>query len=278
MKGSHPKGRLPFFHSYWRRKMEDTKHKSAQVQYKAASEDGIVEAIVSVFGNVDSYGEVVMPGAFAKSLSQKLPKGVWAHDWASPIATTLEATEVMPYDPRLPDGLKELGGLLIKAQFYKDIQDSWDAYLKIKNGMYDEFSIGFTVKNYNIVENIVQLTEIELYEWSPVLIGANRMTAVLSVKSALPFSEDLLGMKQDLQRFADRVKDRKEFREKAGRVFSSANVDALTGIAETLDAISESTKGEAVAIREMIASATQPKAAATELQLLKLQLKHKGLL
>lgn len=258
--------------------MENLKYKSAQTHFKAASEEGIVEAIVSVFGNVDSYGEAVMPGAFAKSLGRKYPKGVMCHDWDESICVTLEAKELMPYDPLLPDSIKELGGLYVKMQFFPDITDSWQAYLKLKRGLYDEFSIGFTVKNYQIVDQVVQLTEIELYEYSPVLIGANRMTALLSVKSALPFSEDLHGMMQDLQRFADRVKDRKEFREKAGRVFSSANVDALTGIAETLDAISESTKGEAVAIRDMIASATQPKAAATALQLLQLQLKHKGLL
>lgn len=277
MKGKHSETPSVCPFSFLVTEME-IKHKSTPIHFKASGEEGVIEAIVSVFGNVDSYGEAVMPGAFAKSLANKLPKGVWAHEWSDPICTTIEARELMPYDPMLPDSIKGLGGLYVKMQFYPDIQDSWEAYLKIKNGLYDEFSIGYSVKNYQIVDGIIQLTELDLYEYSPVLIGANRLTALLSVKSALPFSEDLHGMMQDLQRFADRVNDRKEHRLKAGRVFSSANVDALTGIAETLDGISAATKEEATAIRSMIEAASPQKSASVEMQMLQLQMKLKGLL
>lgn len=255
----------------------EKKYRQVGLQFKAVQEDGTVEAIVSVFGNVDSYGDMVMPGAFAKSLATKLPKGVWMHDWEEPICTVVEARELMPFDPSLPESIRSNGGLYVKMQFYPDIEDSWQAYLKIKYGLVDEFSIGYSCEAWQVSDGVMQLLEVKLYEVSPVLVGANSMTAVLSVKSNLTFSEDLAGMLRDLQRFAARVQDRKEYREKAGRVFSAANVETLTGIADTLDSISEMTSGEASSIRSMIdAAQTTQKTVATELQLLKLKMKMKG--
>src|SRR5262245_63868269 len=84
---------------------------------KADAEQGTVEAIVSVFSNVDAGNERVLPGFFKSSLQRKLPKGVWMHDWKTPVAKTLEARELMPGDPLLPATIKDYGGLYIKGQF-----------------------------------------------------------------------------------------------------------------------------------------------------------------
>ena len=75
--------------------------------FKSINEDeGIVEAYVSVFGNVDLAGEMVVHGAFTKSLQKKLPKGVYMHDWSRPVSTTIEAEEVPAGDSRLPEQIK----------------------------------------------------------------------------------------------------------------------------------------------------------------------------
>src|SRR4051794_34903573 len=52
---------------------------------------GMFKALVSTFGNVDSAGDVVMPGAFGKSLAKWEMSGdpipcVWAHDWSDPFS------------------------------------------------------------------------------------------------------------------------------------------------------------------------------------------------
>jgi HK97 family phage prohead protease len=165
----------------------DKKHKSFGAAFKAVGEEGQVEAIVSVFGNADSYGERVMPGAFNESLGRKLPKGVWMHDWSNPVAKTLEAVELLPGDARLPEHLKALGGLYVKGQFFKDIDDSWQAYLKVREGLVDEFSIGYRLQEWakDEQDGTIKLLKLDLYEWSPVLVGANRATATLSVKQFL---------------------------------------------------------------------------------------------
>jgi hypothetical protein len=46
-----------------------------------------------------------------------MPKGVWMHDWKTPVAKTLEAKELLPGDPLLPPVLKDNGGAYVKAQF-----------------------------------------------------------------------------------------------------------------------------------------------------------------
>lgn len=166
----------------------DTKRVSyTGTQFKASAEEGILEAIVSVFGNVDSYGERVMPGAFTESLGKKLPKGVWMHDWSQPIAKTLTAEELLPGDDRLPDHLRELGGLYIKAQFFKDIDASWQAFKKVAAGLVDEFSIGYRLQEWakDEQDGTIKLLKLDLFEWSPVLVGANRATATLSIKQLL---------------------------------------------------------------------------------------------
>lgn len=151
----------------------------------ADEQQGVIEAIVSVFNNVDHGNEKVLPGFFAKSIERKLPKGVWAHDWKQPIAKTLEAKELLPGDPLLPDSLKLLGGAYIKGQFNLDTQRGREAYSDIKFGIVDEFSIGYAVlKDGKDQETGArELIEGDWKEWSPVLVGMNDQTALISIKS-----------------------------------------------------------------------------------------------
>jgi HK97 family phage prohead protease len=146
---------------------------------------GIIRAIVSVTGNVDHAGERVMPGFFAKSLQKKLPRGVWGHDWKQPIAKTLVAEEWKAGDPRLPERIRNLGGYYIKGQFNLETQRGREAYSDVKFGIVDEFSVGYVVQKetYNSKTKTRDLIEGEWFEWSPVLVGMNPETALISVKS-----------------------------------------------------------------------------------------------
>lgn len=155
-----------------------------------ADPDGTIEAIVSVFANQDRGKEVVKPGAFKNSISRKLPKGVWSHDWTQPVAKTLDARELAPGDPLLPTAISALGGLYVKGQFNLETQAGREAYSNIKFGIIDEFSIGYTVVKDSIDEksSVRELHELDLYEWSPVLVGMNTATQLLSIKAAPPQS------------------------------------------------------------------------------------------
>ena len=220
---------------------EETYKKSfGSVQYKASpSDDGIVEAIVSVFGNVDSYNERVMPGAFTESLANKLPKGVWMHDWMQPIARTIEAKELQPGDALLPDSIKNLGGLWVKAQFNLETQIGKEAFSNIKAGIIDEFSIGYSVKKWSYDEdtNVWDLNQLDLYEWSPVLVGANRATALVSAKDfgGRKFAEQLEALQADVEDCVARIEDLKEARSDRKKWISDENRDRATKVLVSLE-------------------------------------------
>jgi HK97 family phage prohead protease len=161
-------------------------HKSFGIKgLKADDQTGLIQAVVAVFSNVDSGNEQILPGFFTKSIARKLPKGVWMHNWDQPIAKTIEARELLPGDPLLPASLKGLGGAYIKGQFNLDTQRGREAYSDIKFGIVDEFSIGYKVLKESVDKNTGarQLIEGDWKEWSPVLVGMNSETQLLSIKS-----------------------------------------------------------------------------------------------
>lgn len=159
-------------------------------------EKGIFEAYVSVFDVVDHAGERVKAGFFKKSLEQRLPKVVFAHDWNRPIGKTLPGTEERHAgDQRLPESLKKYGGLYCLGQLNLDVQDARDTFSHLKFGSLDEFSFGFTVTNAtNAKDGVRDLLEGMTYEVSPVLVGCNPATQLVGVKA---FRDDLPSLSPD---------------------------------------------------------------------------------
>lgn len=140
------------------------------LEKKDQKQKGIIEAYVSIFNNIDLVGDIIKQSAFAESIKKKLPKGVWMHNWDIPIAKTLQARE-------------DTKGLFIKAEFNLETQRGKEAYSDVKFGIIDEFSIGFRVLDYEWDENDNRIIKkVRLYEWSPVLAGANPDTELVNIK------------------------------------------------------------------------------------------------
>lgn len=177
--------------------MKNIQHKALPVTgFKVLSEDeGIVETIVSVTGIVDAVNDIIEPGAYAKTLAQRLPKGVWSHDWDTPIARTLSAEELLPGDSRLPKQTKdgkpwprEAGAVMVTAQFNLETQRGREAYSDVKFfGDGQEWSIGYNVPrggaNVESKTGIRRINTLDWYEYSPVLFGAMPEAVTRSVKS-----------------------------------------------------------------------------------------------
>jgi HK97 family phage prohead protease len=149
-------------------------------------EQGIVECFVAGIGNKDSVGEIIEKGAFVDSIGKRSPKGVWSHDWDRPVSKTLDIHEVNAGDDRLPKKMKDagIGGLYVKTQFNLETQDGRDALSWVKfYGEESEWSIGYTAQaEYDKKAKATRLKKIELYEYSPVLFGANPLTSTVGVK------------------------------------------------------------------------------------------------
>lgn len=144
-----------------------------QLQFKA--NDAGLEGYAATFGNVDNVGDVIVQGAFLKSLSMRKPKFMLQHDTDDLIGVITSAAE-------------DSTGLYIKADF-ANIQCAQDARELVKMGAITEMSIGYSVKDYEYrADGVRVLKEIELYEVSLVTFPANDKAKITRVKS-LPNTE-----------------------------------------------------------------------------------------
>lgn len=179
---------------------------------------GVVEAIVSVTGVYDNDHDLIEPGAYKTTLTRRRPKGIFSHDWGRWASRTEAIEELMPGDPRLTDFAAkmgkpwpaEAGGLYVKTRYNLATQTGRDAYHDVKFFAATgecEWSIGYKVppgKAFRAKDGRRRIKEIDLYEYSPVLFGANSMSGTLSVKTAQPGGDAEPGIDWDeIDRMAD---------------------------------------------------------------------------
>ena len=159
-------------------------------------QSGLVETIVSVTGIVDRVKDVIEPGAYQKTLAERTPKGVWGHDWNTPISRTEEVVELMPGDHRLPridrkgdPWPSDAGALLVRTRFNLETQRGREAFSDVKFfGDQQEWSIGYNVPvggaKVESKTGIRRIQSLDLFEYSPVLFGAMPEAVTQSVKTA----------------------------------------------------------------------------------------------
>jgi len=186
--------------------------KSCPVQIKAvgdtATEDGVFEAIVSVFGNVDTYGDKVMPGAFTDTLAEWQEKDapipvLWSH---------------MAHDPDMHVGWVEVAeerpeGLWVRGRLDLESPKAQQVHRLLKGKRVTQFSFAYDILEGAMVradgEEFYELRRLKLYEVGPCLIGVNQETELLAVKAA---QQALAGAAAEV---------------KAGRTLSAKNESAL---------------------------------------------------
>jgi HK97 family phage prohead protease len=139
---------------------------------KAVSEDGLFSGYGSVFGVVDSYKEVVAPGAFSESLQGRMPSLLWQHRSGEPIGVYTAVKED-------PVGLHVDGKLALKTA------RGAEAYELLKMGAISGLSIGFVPRedSYDKVTGIRTLKKLDLWEVSLVTFPANDAARVSAVKA-----------------------------------------------------------------------------------------------
>lgn len=155
-------------------------HKNFAFKADSVADDGTFTGYGSVFGNVDSYKEIVAPGAFAKSLDLIAKSGdplpvLWQHNPNNPIGGYTALTE----DSR---GLK-VAGFLLKD----DVALAKEAYALMRARVVKGLSIGYYVRSdsYDEKTGIRTLNELDLREISVVTFPANEEAQIEDVKSAI---------------------------------------------------------------------------------------------
>lgn len=170
--------------------------------FKAAGAEGLGEnefaGYASTFGSVDSYGDVIQRGAFAGTIPFFLESGLtlWQHQMRAPIGKPVECYE-------------DEKGLYIRAKI-SDTAAGRDCLTLIRDGVVRKLSIGFEPEGYSMLseeqgrlvlgdvayeeaiknlpwwsDGLRLLTQIKLYEVSPVSFPANTEADILSVRSPL---------------------------------------------------------------------------------------------
>ena len=193
------------------------KHRQVPFAIKAVKSDGSFEGYASVFGNTDSYRDVVMPGAFADSIAEwkaqdAMPPVLWQHQSYAPIGATTDLAED-------GTGLYVAGQLLIK-----DVQQSREAFALAKAKVVRGLSIGYDVvqEEYDGKTNVNRLIKVDLWEYSFATFPANTEATITSVKSLLA-SGDL----PTLADFEDFLREAGSFSRSQAKVVAKYGLERL---------------------------------------------------
>lgn len=136
---------------------------------------GIVTGYFSIFGNKDSDDDVIVPGAFTRTLKEnyRRVKHLYQHDPWRPLSGVAQDRLLVKEDKY---------GLYFESTIS---QTSWgqDAVRLYADGVIDEQSIGFQTVKSNDKNGYRELVELKLWEGSAVTWGANEMARTSSMKS-----------------------------------------------------------------------------------------------
>lgn len=193
-------------------------------------EEGQFLALVSVFNNEDTYGDVVRPGAFTQTLQDWMAKGddvpvIWSHQWSDPFAHighVVRASETL-------EGLEVLGQI---DDLIGDDENptAKQVYRLLKGRRVTQFSFAYDVPNGGGAwvkdddhrwGGYYELRQLDLHEVGPCLLGVNRETELLAAKA-----------------------ERLAVGAKAGRVLSQANYDRLAAAHESIGEVLTSAQAE----------------------------------
>lgn len=134
-----------------------------------------IVAYFSKFGNKDLDGDIILPGAFTKTIAERGPKG--RNEIFHLFNHRSDLSNVLGKPKEL---VEDAYGLKATTTFINTKEA--DAVLEgYASGVYNQHSIGYSVIKWqrNEIEQAMELTELKLYEGSTVLWGANPETPFL---------------------------------------------------------------------------------------------------
>lgn len=188
---------------------------------------GKVSAVFSVFNEIDSDGDVVLPQSIKSGYGEKGVAMVWGHDWKDVIGRG----EIVEED----------GRAVFKGQFIMDTQRGRDAYETVKAmGDIQQWSFGYEVldsengmftKDGKEEVEVRYLKSLKVWEVSPVLVGANQNTHTLAVKEknteGLKFTDEIERVRNTLNAVINRAQELTSIRLEKGKKLSEKSSQAL---------------------------------------------------
>lgn len=164
---------------------------NAPLLLKGALKNGEFEGYGSTFGNEDLGGDVVLPGAFSRTLADHRAKGTlpqmfWMHQMDQVPGKWLSMSED-------EDGLK-VKGVLASTTLGNDM------HTLMKMDAVRGLSIGYRAKDYDWdKEGRRLLKEIELWEVSIVSLAMNPLAEITGVKSRLSARGEYVPSRREME-------------------------------------------------------------------------------
>ena len=167
--------------------MSETFYAPLEVKFADVGTPGAFEGYGAVFGNVDSYGDVIQKGAFKESLREwkagkRLPPMLVQHGgWGM---GDMDGLAIGKWESMEEDD----HGLLVSGRLINlDTERGKTIHGAMKEGVLDGMSIGYRAKEFALgtkpTEPRRTLKKIDLVELSVVQMPANGKARVRSVKS-----------------------------------------------------------------------------------------------
>lgn len=193
--------------------VKEHEHKTFPVYVTNADDaQGIIEAIVNVFGIIDLGDDEIQNGSYTKTLNERgnqvKVRVLDSHNSSSifkVLGKPLEIREIGREElariaPKvLQDHPEATGGLFTRTQFSMRTEGGKEAYFQFADGMIDEWSIALDVLDSEYVKKVVGdgksrvvrlIKQIRLWEYSPTIWGMNQATATTDVKSSESSTEE----------------------------------------------------------------------------------------
>lgn len=140
-------------------------------EVKSLDDAGALEGYAAVFGNLDSQGDIIEPGAFTKTIAEtggQVPI-LYQHDRYEPIGVSTDLSQ-------------DRKGLYVKGQLNMDVQRARETRSLLNQGAMQGLSVGYKTVKKAYEGSVRKLQELALKEFSPVTFPANEL-AVATVKA-----------------------------------------------------------------------------------------------
>lgn len=203
-----------------------------------ADAPGEFRATIATFNVVDKDAEVTLPGAMPEG--KRINISAYGHSsWGGFSAAELPVGSAVIH--------QDAQRAFVEGRFWLETEAGKQHYLTLKNQLADgaasEWSYGFRVLKSSI--DAAQLAkwpgamrileQVDVYEASPVLLGAGENTGTDLLKSVITLAERGEHLAAVASEYLVHARAAVSMRAKEGRVLSQANVDRVTSVADALD-------------------------------------------
>lgn len=144
--------------------------KFSNLEAETVSDAGVISGYASRFNIKDQGGDIVVPGAYTKTLTERHPRMLWNHDSDFPIGRWTKIAE-------------DEKGLYVEGQLALATTKGRDVFELIKMGAVDGLSIGYRSLKAENRGSARILKELRLFEISVVAFPMQVEAGVSSVKA-----------------------------------------------------------------------------------------------